>query len=45
MKNWLTTILVVAVTAVLLGYALWDVDLRVLGGVLAAADYRFAGPH
>jgi uncharacterized protein (TIRG00374 family) len=44
MKNWLTTILVVAVTAVLLGYALWDVDLRVLGGVLAAADYRFAGP-
>jgi uncharacterized protein (TIRG00374 family) len=44
MKNWLTTILVVAVTALLLGYALWDVDLASLGEVLAAADYRFVAP-
>ena len=44
MKNWLTTILVVAVTALLLGYALWDVDLEALGEVLAGADYRFVAP-
>lgn len=44
MKKWLTTILAVAVTAALLGYALWDVDLAVLGSVLAAADYRFVAP-
>ena len=44
MKKWLTTILVVAVTAVLLGYALWKVDLVALGEVLASADYRFVAP-
>ncbi len=44
MKKWSTTILAVAVTAALLAYALHDVDLDVLGGVLAAADYRFAAP-
>jgi uncharacterized protein (TIRG00374 family) len=44
MKNWLTTILVVAVTALLLGYALWNVDLAALGEVLAGADYRFVAP-
>jgi uncharacterized protein (TIRG00374 family) len=44
MRKWLTTILVVAVTALLLGYAMWKVDLEALGQVLAAADYRFALP-
>ncbi len=44
MKKWLTTIVVVAVTALLLGYALWKVDLAVLGEALAGADYRFAAP-
>lgn len=44
MKKWLTTILVVAVTALLLVYALWKVDLEALGEVLAGADYRFVGP-
>ena len=44
MKKWLTTILVVAVTALLLGYALWKVDLEALGEVLAGADYRFVVP-
>jgi uncharacterized protein (TIRG00374 family) len=44
MKKWLTTTLVVAVTAVLLGYALWNVDLAALGEVLAGADYRFLAP-
>jgi glycosyltransferase 2 family protein len=44
MKKWLTTIVVVAVTAVLLGYALWQVDLAALGETLASADYRFAAP-
>jgi len=44
MKKWLTTILVVAVTALLLGYALWKVDLEALGEVLAGADYRFVAP-
>jgi uncharacterized protein (TIRG00374 family) len=44
MKKWLTTILVVAVTALLLGYALWRVDLQALGEVLAGADYRYAAP-
>ncbi len=44
MKKWLTTIIVVAVTALLLGYALWKVDLEVLGEALAGADYRFAAP-
>ena len=42
MKRWMTTILVVAVTALLLAYALWNVDLAALGEVLAGADYRFA---
>jgi uncharacterized protein (TIRG00374 family) len=44
MKKWLTTILVVAVTALLLGFALWRVDLEALGDVLAGADYRYAAP-
>lgn len=44
MKRWLTTILVVVVTALLLGYALWHVDLAALGQVLAGADYRYALP-
>ncbi len=44
MKKWLTTILVVAVTALLLVYALWKVDLEALGEVLAGADYRFVAP-
>ncbi len=44
MKKWLTMIMVVAVTALLLGYAMWKVDLEALGQVLAAADYRFALP-
>ena len=44
MKKWLTTITVVAVTALLLGYALWRVDLVVLGEALAGTDYRFAVP-
>ncbi|MCK5365246.1 MAG: flippase-like domain-containing protein, partial [Gammaproteobacteria bacterium] len=44
MKKWLTTILVVAITALLLGYALWKVDLEALGEVLAGADYRFVVP-
>ncbi len=44
MKKWLTTILVVAVTALLLGYALWKIDLEALGEVLAGADYRFVVP-
>ena len=44
MKSWLTTILVVAVTALLLGYALWNVDLAALGEVLASADYRYVVP-
>ena len=44
MKKWLTTILVVAVTALLLGYALWKVDLAALGEVLAGANYRFVAP-
>ncbi len=44
MKKWLTTILVVAVTALLLGYALWKVDLVALGEVLAGANYRFVTP-
>lgn len=44
MKKWLTTILVVAVTALLLGYALWQIDLPALGEVLAGADYRFVAP-
>ena len=45
MKKWLTTVLVVAVTALLLGYALWKVDLVTLGEVLAGADYRFVAPY
>lgn len=44
MKKWLTTALVVAVTVLLLAYALWDVDLDTLGDVLAGADYRYAVP-
>jgi len=44
MKKWLTTVLVVAVTSVLLGYALWNVDLVALGEALAGADYRFVAP-
>lgn len=44
MKKWLTTILVVAVTALLLAYALWHVDLAALGEELAGADYRFVAP-
>ena len=44
MKKWLTMILVVAVTALLLGYALWRVDLQALGEVLAGADYRYLAP-
>ena len=44
MKKWLTTIVVIAVTALLLGYALWQVDLAALGDVLAGADYRFVAP-
>jgi uncharacterized protein (TIRG00374 family) len=44
MKKWLTTILVVAVTALLLGLSLWNVDLNTLGEVLAGADYRFVAP-
>jgi glycosyltransferase 2 family protein len=44
MKKWLTTILVVTVTASLLAFSLWHVDLAALGEVLAAADYRFAAP-
>jgi uncharacterized protein (TIRG00374 family) len=44
MKKWLTTILVVAVTALLLGYALWLVDLEALVEVLAGADYRYVAP-
>ena len=44
MKKWLTTILVVAVTALLLGLALWQVDLQALGDVLAGADYRYMAP-
>ncbi len=44
MKKWLTTILVIAVASVLLGYALWNVDLAALGDALAGADYRFAAP-
>ena len=44
MKKWLTTLLVVAVTSVLLGYALWNVDLVALGDALAGADYRFVAP-
>ena len=44
MKRWLTTILVVVVTASLLGYALWHVNLAALGRVLAGADYRYALP-
>jgi hypothetical protein len=44
MKKLLTTLLVVAVTALLLGYSLWHVDLAALGTVLAAADLRFATP-
>ncbi len=44
MKKSLTTILVVAVTALLLGYALWTVDLVALGELLAGADFRFVAP-
>ena len=44
MKKWLTTVLVFAVTSVLLGYALWNVDLVALGDALAGADYRFVAP-
>lgn len=44
MNKWLTTILVVAVSALLLGYALWDVDFEELGRVLAGADYRYLLP-
>jgi len=44
MKKWLTTVVVIAVTALLLGYALWQVDLEALGEVLAGADYRYAAP-
>lgn len=44
MNKWLTTILAIAVTTLLLVYALWDVDLAALADVLAAADYRFAVP-
>lgn len=44
MKKWLTTILVVAVTAALLGFSLWHVDMAALGEVLAGADYRFVTP-
>ena len=44
MKKWLTAILVICVTALLLGYALWTVDLVALGEVLAGADYRFMAP-
>ena len=44
MKKWLTTILVAAVTALLLVYALWNVDLAALGEVLAGADYRYVAP-
>jgi len=44
MKKWLTTILVAAVTALLLVYALWNVDLAALGEVLTGADYRFVVP-
>ena len=44
MKKLLTTFLVVAVTALLLAYSLWHVDLTALGTVLAAADYGYAAP-
>jgi uncharacterized protein (TIRG00374 family) len=44
MKKWLTSILVVAVTALLLGYALWNVNLTLLSEVLAGADYRYVAP-
>lgn len=44
MKKWLTAVLVVVVTALLLGYSLWHVDLAALGEVLAGADYRYVAP-
>ena len=44
MKKLLTTFLVVAVTALLLAYSLWHVDLTALRTVLAAADYGYAAP-
>lgn len=44
MNKWLTAIVVVAVTALLLGYSLWEVDFGELGRVLAGADYRYAAP-
>lgn len=44
MKRWSTTILAVALTALLLGYALRGVDFPTLGDVLAGADYRYAAP-
>ncbi len=44
MKKFSTTVLVVAVTVLLLGYALWNVDLSALAGVLAGANYFIAFP-
>jgi uncharacterized protein (TIRG00374 family) len=44
MKKWSTTLLVIAVTALLLAYALWNVDLSQLGRTLADANYRYAFP-
>lgn len=44
MNKWLTAVVVVAVTALLLGYALWDVNFEELGRVLTGADYRYVVP-
>ena len=44
MKKWLTTILAAAIAVLLLGYALWEVDLAALRDVLAGADYRYLLP-
>ncbi len=44
MKRWIRAMVILAVTALLLVYSLWNVDLEALGEVLAGADYRYVAP-
>ena len=43
-KRFLGTMLVALVTGALLVYALWDVDVTALGGLLASARYALVAP-
>ncbi len=44
MKNVWTATLIVALTALLLTYSLWDVDIEALGDLLAGASYAYIAP-